>query len=163
MKEIENHATFKYNYSYDTMGDIAKDINSVFTNNKVKALINIKYTANWITSKENTFFKPYGISPQQYNILRILRGAEKAIKVQVIKDRMIERAPNATRLMDKLFDKELIHRERYKVDRRVVYISISEKGLHLLHAIDTSFKIDFIDNLTEEEARQLSYLLDKIR
>lgn len=145
------------------MGDIAKDIQSRFKNNKVKALINIKYTANWIASKENAFFKPYGISPQQYNILRILRGAEKAIKVQFIKDRMIERAPNATRLMDKLFDKGLIHRERYKIDRRVVYISISEKGLQLLHTIDASFTLNYLDNLTEEEALLLSDLLDKIR
>ena len=71
------------------MGDISKDVNSKFANNKVKALINILYTANWITSYQNTFFKPYGISPQQYNILRILRGANEALKVQTIKERMI--------------------------------------------------------------------------
>ena len=94
------------------MGDIKKDINSNFVSNKLKALINIKYTANWLNSKENDFFKPYGISPQQYNILRILRGAKDKIKVQIVKDRMIERAPNATRLMDKLCDKGLIERER---------------------------------------------------
>ena len=99
------------------MGDIAKDINSTFKNAKIKALINIKYTANWINSHENEFFRPYGISPQQFNILRILRGAGKAIKVQVIKDRMIERAPNATRLMDKLCDKDLIERVRCEHDR----------------------------------------------
>ena len=74
------------------MGDISKDINSRFKNDKIKALINIKFTANWISSHENEFFRPYGISPQQYNILRILRGAKKAIKVQVIKDRMIDRS-----------------------------------------------------------------------
>ena len=67
------------------MGDISKDINSKFKNNKVKALINIKYTANWLSSKEIEYFKPYGLSPQQYNILRILRGAAKPIKVQLIK------------------------------------------------------------------------------
>ena len=87
------------------MGDLSKDIKSKFKNNKVKALINIKYTANWLTSKEITFFKPHGISPQQFNILRILRGANEAVKVRVVKERMIERAPNATRLMDKLCDK----------------------------------------------------------
>jgi MarR family 2-MHQ and catechol resistance regulon transcriptional repressor len=103
------------------MGDISKDINSKFVSNKLKALINIKYTANWLNSKENDFFKPYGISPQQYNILRILRGAKDKIKVQIVKDRMIERAPNATRLMDKLCDKGLIERERCEHDRRVVF------------------------------------------
>jgi DNA-binding MarR family transcriptional regulator len=145
------------------MGDISKDINSKFPNNKLKALINIKYTANWLNSIEIEFFKPYGISPQQYNILRILRGAGAPIKVQVIKDRMIERAPNATRLMDKLCDKKLIERVRSDHDRRVVYISISKKGLALLKSIDTAINFDFLENLTEEEAKQLSNLLDKIR
>ena len=145
------------------MGDISKDINSKFPNNKLKALINIKYTANWLNSIEIEFFKPYGISPQQYNILRILRGAGGPIKVQVIKDRMIERAPNATRLMDKLCDKKLIERVRSEHDRRVVYISISQKGLALLKTIDTSIDFDFLENLTEVEAKQLSDLLDKIR
>ncbi len=145
------------------MGDISEDIKSKFPNNKIKALINIKYTANWLSSNENDFFKPYGISPQQYNILRILRGAGKPIKVQVIKDRMIERAPNATRLMDKLCDKKFIERIRCEHDRRVVFINITKQGLALLATIDTSKKLDFLDNLTEEEASQLSDLLDKIR
>lgn len=145
------------------MGDISKDIKSKFPNNKVKALINIKYTANWLSSNENDFFKPYGISPQQFNILRILRGADEPIKVQVIKDRMIERAPNATRLMDKLCEKELIERLSCDHDRRVVFIKISKKGLTLLTKIDKSLKLDFLDKLTEEEAVQLSDLLDKLR
>lgn len=145
------------------MGDISKDINSKFKNNKVKALINIKFTANWLSSKEIEYFKPYGLSPQQYNILRILRGAAKPIKVQLIKERMIERAPNATRLMDKLCDKKLIERERCDHDRRVVYIDISEKGLRLLTKIDVASDINFMDKLSEEEASQLSELLDKLR
>lgn len=145
------------------MGDISKDIKSKFPNSKVKALINIKYTANWLSSKENDFFKPYGISPQQYNILRILRGAGEPTKVQIIKDRMIERAPNATRLMDKLCDKKFIERVRCEHDRRVVYINISKQGLELLSTIDKSINIDFLENLSEEEALQLSNLLDKIR
>jgi MarR family 2-MHQ and catechol resistance regulon transcriptional repressor len=145
------------------MGDISKDINSKFKSNKLKALINIKYTANWLSSKETEFFKPYGISPQQYNVLRILRGAAKPIKVQLIKERMIERAPNATRLMDKLCDKKLIERERCEHDRRVVYINISDGGLQLLSKIDAHTTNSFIDKLTEEEAKMLSNLLDKIR
>ena len=145
------------------MGDISKDINSKFKNNKVKALINIKYTANWLLSKEITFFKPFGISPQQFNILRILRGADQAVKVQVVKERMIERAPNATRLMDKLCDKKLIERVRCEDDRRVVFVEINKKGLSLLKKIDTELNIDFLNKLTEDEAELLSGLLDKIR
>lgn len=145
------------------MGDISKDINSKFTSNKVKALINIKYTSNWLSSKENEFFKPHGISPQQYNILRILRGAKAKIKVQIVKDRMIERAPNATRLMDKLCDKNLIERERCEHDRRVVFVQITQQGLHLLSNIDDFKNVSFLDKLSEEEALTLSNLLDKIR
>jgi DNA-binding MarR family transcriptional regulator len=145
------------------MGDISKDINSTFPNSKVKALLNIIYTANWISNDQTKFFKPYGISPQQYNILRILRGADKALKVQTIKSRMIERSPNATRLMDKLCDKNLIHRVPCSDDRRVVHIDITSSGKQLLKKIDKHLKKDYIENLTEKEAEQLSNLLDKIR
>lgn len=145
------------------MGDISKDILSSFSSDKVKALINIKYTANWLGSKEVEFFKPYGISPQQFNILRILRGAKEAIKVQLVKERMIERSPNVTRLMDKLLDKKMISRYRCEDDRRVVYVEIAEEGLVLLTVIDKANKLNFLNNLSEEEAKQLSDLLDKIR
>jgi len=145
------------------MGDISKDINSKFPNNKVKALLNIIYTANWISAKQNTFFKSFGLSPQQFNILRILRGAGEPLKVQTIKERMLERAPNATRLMDKLCDKNLIERIACPEDRRVVHINITNEGLNLLEVIDKDMQDDYIENLTEKEAGQLSDLLDKIR
>ncbi|MFT4698103.1 MAG: MarR family 2-MHQ and catechol resistance regulon transcriptional repressor [Flavobacteriaceae bacterium] len=145
------------------MGDISKDIKTTFPTNKVKALLNIIYTANWISSIQNEFFKPFGISPQQFNILRILKGAGKAISVQNIKDRMLERAPNATRLMDKLCAKELINRIPCPQDRRVVHIEITKKGLALLKEIDASFKDDLLEKLSDKEAVQLSDLLDKIR
>lgn len=145
------------------MGDIAKDIQSTFPSEKVKALINIKYTANWIESHQTAFFKPYGISPQQFNILRILKGAGEPIKVQTIKDRMIERAPNATRLMDKLCSKDLIDRIPCPNDRRVVHIEITNEGIDLLTEINNEFNEDLLKNLNQEEAKQLSDLLDKIR
>ena len=103
------------------MGAIAKDINSKFPNEKVKALINIKYTANWLDTIGNEILKPNKISIQQYNILRILRGSEKAITVTTIKERMIQKSPNSTRLMDKLCDKNLIERTRCENDRRVTF------------------------------------------
>jgi len=145
------------------MGDISKDINSKFPSNKVKALINIKYTANWLNSHQNTVFKPFGISPQQFNILKILKGAKEPLKVQTIKDRMVERAPNATRLMDKLCAKKLIKRIPCPDDRRVVHIEITDNGLKLLKEIHKNVKEDLLENLTQEEAMQLSDLLDKIR
>lgn len=145
------------------MGDLSKDINSKFANNRIKALLNILYTANWITSCQNEFFKNYGISPQQYNILRILKGAEEPLNVQVIKDRMIERAPNATRLMDKLCAKKLIDRLPCPEDRRVVKIIITDDGKALLASIPDNLNKDLLKNLNEDEAEQLSNLLDKMR
>lgn len=145
------------------MGDLAKDINSDFSNNRVKALLNILYTANWISNYQNEFFKPFGISRQQYNVLRILRGSEVPLKVQTIKDRMIERSPNTTRLMDKLCAKQLIERLTSKTDRRVVKTQLTSKGRELLGDIPNDFNVELLKNLTEEEAEQLSMLLDKMR
>ena len=145
------------------MGDFEKEIQSKFATNKIKALLNIVYTANWINAHHNSFFKPYGISPQQYNVLRILRGAKKSLTVQQVKERMIERAPNATRMMDKLCAKSLIERLACPTDRRVVNIVITKHGLTLLQTIDGSFKLDLLANLSEAEANQLNTLLDKIR
>lgn len=145
------------------MGDISKDINSRLPDAKIKALINILYTANWITSFQNEFFKPFGISPQQFNILKILNGAKEPLKVQVIKERMIERSPNATRLMDKLCDKELIERIPCPDDRRVVHIKITVLGKQLLNTISENFNDDLVSNITDQEAQMLSDLLDKMR
>jgi MarR family 2-MHQ and catechol resistance regulon transcriptional repressor len=145
------------------MGDLEKDINSKFENNRIKALLNIIYTANWITSCQNEFFKAYGISPQQYNILRILRGAGEALNVQTIKNRMLERSPNTTRLMDKLCAKGLIERQSSEDDRRVVKIVITKNGRALLDEIPKTLNKDLLKNLNEEEAKTLSDLLDKMR
>jgi len=145
------------------MGDIAKDINSTFPNEKVKALINIKYTANWLDTIGNEILKPFKISVQQYNILRILRGAEKAITVSTIKERMIQKSPNSTRLMDKLCDKGFIERTRCENDRRVVYVKISDKGLKLLSRINIEEFDSHMNSITEEEAKILNKILDKIR
>lgn len=145
------------------MGNLSKDINSKFANAKVKALINVLYTANWITSFQNEFFKPFGISPQQFNILKILNGAQEPLKVQTIKNRMIDRSPNVTRLMDKLCTKKCINRLPSPDDRRVVYIEITEIGSALLASISDNFNDELLENIAEEEAELLSDLLDKMR
>lgn len=145
------------------MGDLSKDINSEFDNEWVKAILNIKYTAGWLDNIGNRILKPYNISEQQYNILRILRGAGKAISVNTVKERMIQKSPNSTRIMDKLCDKKLINRVRCENDRRVVHIEISIKGLNLLKKINFKGFENYIRSLTEEEAKTLNRLLDKIR
>jgi MarR family 2-MHQ and catechol resistance regulon transcriptional repressor len=145
------------------MGDLSKDIHSKFANQKAKALLNILYTANWISSYQNEFFKGYGISPQQYNILRILKGAGEPLNAQIVKDRMVERSPNATRLMDKLCAKKYIERLACPEDRRAVKIAITQEGRNLLESIPETLYKDLLENISEEEAEQLSKLLDKIR
>ncbi len=145
------------------MGDIAKDINSKFLNEKIKAVINIKYTAHWLDNIGNEILKPFNISIPQYNILRILRGSKKPLTVKTVKDRMVQKSPNSTRLMDKLCEKKLIQRIRCENDRRVVYIEISKNGLTLLSKINMKEFDNIMEALTENEAKTLNKLLDKIR
>ena len=145
------------------MGDLTKDINSKFDNEWVKALINIKYTSAYLDKIADKILKPYNISEPQYNILRILRGAGKEITVNTVKERMIQKSPNSTRLMDKLCDKNLINRVRCESDRRVVYIEISKEGLELLEKINFKELDDYTSSLSEKEAKTLNRLLDKMR
>ena len=145
------------------MGDIGKDIQSTFPNEHVKALINIKYTANYLDGIGNELLKPAKITVQQYNILRILRGAGKAITVNSVKERMIQKSPNSTRLMDKLCDKGLIERTRCENDRRVVYVEITKLGLETLEVIPIEKFDQQMYRITEEEAKMLNTILDKIR
>jgi DNA-binding MarR family transcriptional regulator len=145
------------------MGDISKDINSTFPNQRIKALINIKYTANYLDNVGNEILKPFKISVQQYNILRILRGANQKISVNTVKNRMIQKSPNATRLMDKLCDKKLIERTRCENDRRMVFVKITEKGLQLLNQINIEEFDNQMNAISEKEAKILNEILDKIR
>ena len=144
------------------MAEFSKEINSTFPNERIKALLNIKFTANYFDTIGNIQLKPFNISEQQYNILRILRGAKEAITVKTVKDRMVQKSPNATRLMDKLCNKNLIERIACPEDRRVVHIEITKEGLILLDDISKNFKNDLLDKLTEAEAEQLSNLLDSL-
>lgn len=142
-------------------------IQSKFQSAGQRAMVNVRYTSNFFATKQNKFIASYGLSMPQYNILRILRGAKKSISVNSVKDRMVEKSPNTTRLMDKLFDKGLIERERCTDDRRIVFVQISEPGLELLAEIDDAFSNVESNmmptSLSIEEADTLSDLLDKLR
>lgn len=140
-------------------------IQSKFQSPQHKAVVNIRYTANFLSNIQNNFMAQFHLTMPQFNILRILRGAKEAINVNTVKERMIEKSPNTTRLMDKLIEKELIDRVRCNEDRRVVYVKISEKGLALLTEIDEQFKENSIIqlNISDEDAQHLSELLDKVR
>ena len=134
---------------------------------KIDDEIQSRYTSNFLSTIQNSFMANYGLSMAQFNILRILRGAGDSLAVNTVKERMIEKSPNTTRLMDKLIAKGLITRERCSDDRRVVYIKISKQGLALLADIDVAYEKDnsnFLKvDLTDEEANTLNDLLDKLR
>lgn len=145
------------------MPGLDKELQSRFENEQQKAMLNVLFTANWLRALQVSLFKPYGISPQQYNILRILRGAKGRMKMQDVKDRMIDRAPNATRLADKLIAKGLVERERCDEDRRVIFARISEKGLELLTRIDEANRTDgqpYLTGLSREDAAAINRILD---
>lgn len=147
--------------------EIEKEIKQKkFKNEFVKAEINILFTAGWIQNKSNKFFKGFGISMQQYNVLRILRGQHPhPVMLSQITERMIDKMSNATRLVEKLRIKGLVTRELNPSNRRQVDINITESGLELLSKIDAIMDADSFSNLflTEEEAIALNSLLDKSR
>ncbi len=137
-----------------------------FRNAHQKAVINLLYTANWLMDKNNSFFKAYGITNQQFNILRILRGQHpQKISGAEIKSRMIDKNSDVSRLLDRLIAKKLIEKSQCPNDKRAADVMITKSGLDLLKIIDK--KMDQTDsavmNLTSQEAEQLSLLLDKSR
>lgn len=139
---------------------------STFKNAFQKAYINILYTSNWLQQRQSALFKPFGITLPQFNILRILRGQyPEPATVNLLIERMLDKTSNASRIVDKLEAKQLVTRTQCPTDRRTVDILITQKGLALLQEMDATeggSQIGLL-NLSEDEATQLSYLLDKIR
>lgn len=132
----------------------------------IKATINIDFTASWLCGIRNEILGPLDFSIQQYNILRILRGQyPKAVTVKFLIERMVDKNSNASRLVDKLFNKGLIERNQCEMDRRQVDVKINEKGLAMIETLSAalSSQRDRYDNLSKEEFGQLSSLLDKLR
>ena len=136
-----------------------------FSSAQIRALLNVRITSNYIASEQNKFMVNFGLSMAQFIILRILRGAKEPLTINIIKERMIEKSPNTTRLMDKLMEKNYIERYGCKEDRRQSFVQITETGLALLKDIDNQGFDLFLsaNGLTVEEANQLSDLLDKFR
>jgi DNA-binding MarR family transcriptional regulator len=128
-------------------------------------MLNLLYTTNVLSLKQTQFFKNYGISSQQYNILRILKGQlPQAATVNLLIDRMLDKSSNASRLVDKLKQKNLVSREQDPSDRRAVKVKITEEGLDLLKKIDKNItKLGPKLVVSEKEASQLNEILNKIR
>ena len=148
------------------MASIEEEMKTNLANDKYKLIGNIVFTGSWITRTFDNYMKPYNLTSPQFNILRILRGAKSWISMHDIKDRMIEKSPNATRLCDKLERKGLLERERDGDDRRVVLHRITKHGLDLLAEIDKDDDLavrDIIARISDEEARIASKILEKLR
>ena len=129
-------------------------------------MVNIMFTGNWVQQNIAGQLRPYGISLQQHNVLRILRGQyPNPCTLGMVQERMMDVMSNATRLIDKLLEKELVERCQCKNNRRKVDILITPKGLELLGQTDVIVnQLDQnIQSLTAEEATQLGELLDKLR
>lgn len=137
-----------------------------FKNDTQKLAINLIYTTNWLNTFYLANFKNSDITLQQYNVLRILRGQHpNPCSIKLIKERMLDRMSDASRIVDKLMAKALLVRNECPVDRRSVDIIITDKGLDLLKEMDVideeSKKI--FKSLTKEDILQLNNLLDKLR
>ncbi len=131
-----------------------------------KAAINILFTASWLHSGNAARLKKHGITPEQYNVLRILRGSHpKKLMLADITRRMIDKSSNATRLVEKLRQKGLVDREPCEDNRRQVDITITSKGLELMKAVDgeEGHWLDTLRNLSKAEAVELNRVLDKLR
>lgn len=130
-----------------------------------KAVINLIYTSNWLVNKQQTHFKKFGITGQQFNVLRILKGQyPNAISAKEIKARMLDMNSDISRLLDRLLAKNLIEKKTCLNDKRAYDVSITQTGLDLLKQISHyQNTIDQIITLSESEAIQLSNLLDKSR
>jgi len=134
---------------------------------KKKTLLNVICTENVISEKFYELLKPFDLSPEQFNVLRILRGQKgKPANMCMIQERMIAKTSNTTRLVDKLLLKELVLREVCSTNRRKMEITITEKGLQLLLQLDPlveAHEQHFAKNLTDAELEVLNELLEKYR
>ncbi len=131
-----------------------------------KVFINLIYTYHWHMDRSNSVFKPFGITAQQYNVLRILRGRyPRTATMGEIKTVMLDKNPDLTRMCDRLLQKGWIERAFNAENRREVLVSISDEGILLLDKIEPTFNAWANDGpkLNEEEMLQLSDLLDKLR
>lgn len=136
-----------------------------FENENQRGLISLIFIGNWITSRHQQFFKRYGITMQQFNILRILRGQHpQAASINVLKERMLDKMSDVSRLVERLRKADLVERKNSEMDRRAVDVRINDKGLELLKVIDTEIRqLDStLQSLNEKEVIQLNKLLDKM-
>jgi DNA-binding MarR family transcriptional regulator len=147
--------------------DLEKEINQKkFRNDTHKLEVNLIYTFNWLSAKNISLLKPFKITGQQFNVLRILRGQyPNPVNVKLIRERMLHKMSDASRIVEKLRVKGFVERNISSCDRRACDVKITEKGLKLLADIDDInhlFENNF-SALSKEEIKELNRLLDKLR
>lgn len=137
-----------------------------FESEHQQAIVNVLYTYTWCIDQLKQVITPYDITTQQFNILRILRGQyPNPSTINLLRSRMLDKMSDASRIVDRLVQKDLVVKEANGTDKRAVDIRISTKGLELLGQMDREVSISEIVslNLTGDEAMQLNILLDKMR
>ena len=136
-----------------------------FRNDFHEAVVNLIYTYNWVVDQIKQRIKPYGITMQQYNVLRILRGASEPITTSVIRERMLDKMSDTSRMVDRLHTKGLVVRRTCPSDKRLVDVTLTDAGKDLLSQLDQfDNQMDAIlSKLNPQEIRLLSDLLDKAR
>ena len=131
-----------------------------------KLIVNLMFTSNWLYNSQAGVLKPHGLTVQQYNVLRILRGqTPQPVRINDIIERMMDKMSNASRLVDKLLQKGFVERTESSIDRRAVDVVITQAGLDVLTQLDEQ-QTDWesrLHTLNETEANELSILLDKLR
>ncbi len=138
-----------------------------FKNEFMKANVNLIFSAGWIQLHSAKELKPFNISLQQFNILRILRGRHpKPASIRELTDRMLDKSSNASRLVDKLISKKLVAKEKCKNDNRRVEVSITPIGLSLIQGVSENVESSIskiFNSLSESDAARLNAILDKLR
>lgn len=137
-----------------------------FQSEHQKASINILYTGSWLYNINASYLKKFGITPEQFNVLRILRGSHPTtMMLSEVTYRMIDKSSNCTRLVEKLRLKNFVNREICEKNRRQVDISITDKGLQLLKKIDSDMPAwsKEVEKISKIEAKELNRILDKLR
>ncbi len=145
---------------------IEKDIQQTsFRNEHQKLGINIMYTANWLNEKIASILSQEEITQQQYNILRILRGADKPLSTLQIRARMLDKMSDTSRIVDRLVAKELVEKNTCPTDKRLVDVTLTKKGFAVLEKLDQlNHHLDsLMKGISEKEASTMNQLLDQLR
>lgn len=145
---------------------ISKEIQQTnFRSENHKAMVNLIFSSNWLLERIKRFVEKEDITHQQYNILRILKGSGKPLSTLQIRERMIDKMSDTSRIVERLLKKDLTHKVMCLHDKRLVDVTITNKGLALLDRLETNIaEMDsLLAGLKAEEAQALNELLDKMR